>query len=74
MYITVNANLSPGQINKLKSKSAKEYGATITLKPSQMNTGGHTLLLTTTQKNITMMPLGCDGESSLHFRRPQSPT
>ena len=49
-YTHVTVKLSPGQINKLKAKTAKECGTTITLKPAQMNTGEHKLSLTATQK------------------------
>ena len=45
-YTYVTVRLSPGQNNKLKSKSAKECGTTMTLKPSQMNTGENKLSLT----------------------------
>ena len=54
-YTYIAVKLFPGQINKLKSKSAKECGTTITLKPSQMNTGEHKLSLTARKKTITMM-------------------
>ena len=49
-YTYVTVALSSTQIKKLKSKSAKENGTSITLKPSQMNTGTHKLSLTASQK------------------------
>ncbi len=48
-YSIVNAQLTAGQIKKLQSKSAKECGVSITLKPAQMSTGQHKLSLTATQ-------------------------
>ena len=49
-YTYVTVALSSTQIKKLKSKSAKENGTSITLKPAQMNTGTHKLSLTESQK------------------------
>jgi len=48
-YSTVSVSLTDGQIKKLKSKSAKECGTTITLKPSQMSGGNNKISLTKTQ-------------------------
>ena len=49
-YENVKVALTEGQVKKLQSKSAKESGTTITLKPSQMGTGEHKLSLTARQK------------------------
>ena len=49
-YTYVNVTLTPGQIKKLKSKSAKTDGTTIMLKSEQMNKGEHKLSLTARQK------------------------
>jgi len=48
-YSTVSVSLTQGQIKKLQSKSAKECGTTITLKPSQMSGGNNKISLTKTQ-------------------------
>ncbi len=48
-YSIVNAQLTNGQVKKLQSKSAKECGVSITLKPAQMSGGQHKLSLTATQ-------------------------
>ncbi|KAL3887227.1 hypothetical protein ACJMK2_027174 [Sinanodonta woodiana] len=48
-YSVVNVSLTDGQVKKLKSKSAKESGTTITLKPSQMTGGNHKIALTDRQ-------------------------
>ena len=48
-YSVVNVKLSDGQVKKLKSKSAKECGTTITLKPAQMSGGTHKISLTDRQ-------------------------
>ncbi len=48
-YSIVNVQLTDGQVKKLKSKSAKECGTTITLKPTQMSGGAHKLSLTDRQ-------------------------
>ena len=48
-YSAVSVSLTDGQVKKLRSKSAKEYGTTITLKPSQMSGGTHTISLTDRQ-------------------------
>ena len=48
-YSVVNVQLTDGQVKKLKSKSAKECGTTITLKPAQMSGGSHKLSLTDRQ-------------------------
>ena len=49
-YENVKVALTEGQVKKLKSKSAKENGTTILIKPSQMGTGEHKLSLTARQK------------------------
>jgi hypothetical protein len=48
-YSFVSVNLTDGQVKKLRSKSAKECGTAITLKPSQMTGGTHKLSLTDRQ-------------------------
>ena len=48
-YSVVSVKLTDGQVNKLKSKSAKECGTTITLKPAQMTGGTHKISLTDRQ-------------------------
>jgi hypothetical protein len=48
-YSNINVSLTPGQLKKLQSKSAKQCGTTITLKPNQMNGGANKLPLTTRQ-------------------------
>jgi hypothetical protein len=48
-YSTINVSLTDGQVKKLRSKSAKEAGTTITLKPSQMTGGTHKISLTDRQ-------------------------
>ena len=48
-YSVVSVELTDGQLKKLKSKSAKECGTTITLKPTQMAGGKHTISLTDRQ-------------------------
>ena len=45
-YSVVSVKLTDDQLKKLKSKSAKECGTTITLKPSQMAGGTHKISLT----------------------------
>jgi hypothetical protein len=48
-YSFVSVSLTDGQVKKLRSKSAKECGTTITLKPSQMTGGTHKISLTDRQ-------------------------
>ena len=48
-YSVVNVTLTDGQIKKLRSKSAKQCGTTVTLKPTQMVGGNHKISLTTRQ-------------------------
>ena len=48
-YSVVSVTLTDGQVKKLKSKSAKQCGTTITLKPTQMAGGNHKISLTTRQ-------------------------
>ena len=48
-YNVVSVKLTDGQIKKLRSKSAKECGTTITLKPEQMSGGTHKISLTDRQ-------------------------
>ena len=48
-YSVVSVKLTDGQLKKFKSKSAKECGATITLKPAQIADGKHTISLTDRQ-------------------------
>ena len=48
-YSVVSVKLTDGQVKKLKSKSAKECGTTITLKPAQMSVGTHNISLTDRQ-------------------------
>ena len=45
-YSVVGVELTDGQLKKLKSKSAKECGTTITLKPTQMAGCKHKISLT----------------------------
>jgi len=48
-YSSVIVQLTDGQVKKLKSKSAKECGTTITLNPTQMSGGAHKISLTDRQ-------------------------
>lgn len=48
-YSVVSVELTDGQVKKLRSKSAKQCGTTITLKPSQMAGGNHKISLTARQ-------------------------
>ena len=44
-YSVVSVKLTDGQVKKLQSKSAKECGTTIPLKPAQMTGGTHKISL-----------------------------
>ena len=48
-YSVVSVKLTDGQVKKLRSKSARECGTTITLKPAQMSSGTHKISLTERQ-------------------------
>jgi len=48
-YSVVSVKLTDGQVKKLKSKSAKECGTTITLNPTQMSGVAHKISLTNRQ-------------------------
>ena len=48
-YSVVSVELTDCQLKKLKSKSAKEYGTTITLKPTHMAGSKHKISLTDRQ-------------------------
>ena len=48
-YSVISVSLTDGQVKKLRSKSAKECGTTVTLKPAQMSGGTHKISLTDRQ-------------------------
>ena len=48
-YSVVNVTLTDGQLKKLRSKSAKQCGTTVTLTRSQMAGGNHKISLTARQ-------------------------
>ena len=66
-YTYVTVALSPTQIKKLKSKSAKQNGTSITLKPIQMNTGTHKLSLTATQARRYSAAAGANRGVNIKF-------
>ena len=72
-FSVVIVKLTDGQVKKLKSKSAKECGTTITLKPAQMSGGTHKISLTDRQIKHFNDPLTNKRGIQITFQKPQSP-
>ena len=66
-YSVVSVTLTSGQLKKLQSKSAKQCGTTVTLKPNQMAGGPNKISLTTRQIKHFNDPLKNKGGVQIAF-------
>jgi len=72
-YSVVIVQLTDGQVKKLKSKSAKECGTTITLKPVKMSGGRYKISLTDRQIKHFNDALKNRPGFKFYFQKLQSP-